>query len=62
LAAIKNLDLIVFLPLDGADGIEVPDSEDPKLRRAVDSRLAAIFGDDEFGIVSAGGAAVVEAS
>ena len=59
--AIRNLDLVVFLPLDGADAIEVPDTEDPKLRRAVDSRLVAIFVDDEFGVVSSGSAAVVEA-
>jgi hypothetical protein len=61
LDAIRNLDLIVFLPVDDADGIEIPDSEDPKLRRAVDSRLVAIFGDDEFGVVSSGKAGVVEA-
>lgn len=61
LDAIRNLDLIVFLPLDDADGIEMPDLEFPKLRAAVDSRLAAIFGDDEFGIVSSGGATVIEA-
>ena len=60
-AAIRKLDLIVFLPLDDADGIEVTEEEDPKLRRAVDSRLVAIFGDDEFGIVSSGSAAIVEA-
>lgn len=61
LVGIRSLDLIVFLPLDSADGIDVPDLEDPKLRRAVDSRLVAIFGDDEFGVVSSGSAAVVEA-
>jgi hypothetical protein len=62
LIAIKNLDLIVFLPLDKADGIELPDDEDPKLRKAVNSRLVTIFGDDEFGIISSGSVAVVEAS
>ena len=59
--AIRNLDLIVFLPLDSADGIEMSDSEYPKLRRAVDSRLVAIFGNDEFGVVSSGCAGIVEA-
>lgn len=61
LDSIRNLDLIVFLPLDDADGIEMPDSEGPKLRAAVDFRLNAIFGDDEFGIVSSGGVTIVEA-
>jgi len=60
-AGIGNLDLIVFLPLDHPDSIDVPDLEDPKLRRAVDSRLVVLFGDDEFGIVSSANVAVVEA-
>lgn len=59
--AIRNLDLIVFLPLDGSVGIEAPDPEDLKLRSAVDSRLAAIFGDEEFGLISSAGVPVVEA-
>jgi AAA domain len=61
LDGMRNLDLIVFLPLDDADGIEMPDSEDPGLRTAVDSRLTAIFGDEEFGVVRSGGVKVVEA-
>jgi hypothetical protein len=60
-AAIHNLDLIVFLPLDATDGIELPESEDPKLRRAVNSRLVGIIADDELGIISSRGVAVVEA-
>jgi len=58
---IRNLDLIVFLPVDDAYGIDVPHSEDPKLRKAVDSRMVAILDDDEFGIVSSGITVVVEA-
>lgn len=61
LDSIRNLDLIVFLPLDDADAIEAPDSEDPKLRKAVDSRLIAIFDNDEFDLVSSGTCAVLEA-
>ena len=61
LDALRNLDLIVFLPLDDADGIEMPDSEGPQLRTAVDSRLTAILSDDELGFVSSGSVAVVEA-
>ena len=59
LDALQHLDLIVYLPLD--DRIDVPDSEYPKLRKAVDRRLNAIFREDEFGIISANNVAVVEA-
>lgn len=61
LEGIRNLDLIVFLPLDDPDGIDVADSENPKLRRAVDSRLVAIFDDDELNVVSSTNAVIVEA-
>jgi predicted ATPase len=61
LDSIQNLDLIVFLPLDDADDIEVSDSEDPRLRKAADSRLVKIFEDDEFDLVSSGLCTVVEA-
>jgi predicted ATPase len=52
--AIRYLDVIVFLPLDDVDCIEMSDSEDPELRSAVDCRLVAIFGEDELDFVSAG--------
>jgi len=61
LNSIRNLDLIVFLPLDGADGVEVSDSEEPRLGKAVDSRLIKIFDEDEFELVSSGICGVVEA-
>lgn len=61
LDAIRHLDLIVFLPLAEADGIEMPASEDPKLRWAVDARLVAILADDEFGLFSSAGLIIVEA-
>lgn len=61
LDGMRDLDLIVLLPLDDADGIEMPDSEDPELRTAVDMRLTSIFGDEEFGVVGSGGVKVVEA-
>jgi hypothetical protein len=61
LNSIRNLDLIVFLPLDGADDIEVCDFEDPKLRKAMDAWLIKIFDDDEFDVVSSGICGVVEA-
>ncbi|HEX5886253.1 MAG TPA: AAA family ATPase [Pyrinomonadaceae bacterium] len=56
--AMQNLDLIVYLPLDDT----APDSEYPKLQKAVDRRLSAIFRDDEFGVLSSCSAAIVEAS
>lgn len=62
LEVIQHLDLIVFLTLDGAVDIEAPVAEDLKLRKAVDSRLVAIFDGDEFGVVSSGSVAVVEAT
>ena len=40
--ALRNLDLIVYLPLDESD------AEFPKLRRAVDRRLSAIYREDQF--------------
>ncbi|HSS22176.1 MAG TPA: ATP-binding protein [Pyrinomonadaceae bacterium] len=52
MAALHCLDLIVFLPLDEANMIAVPADEDPKLRKAVDRQLVAIFGDDEFELPS----------
>lgn len=60
LDAIRHLDLILLLTLDGAVDIDAPVAEDLKLRKAVDSRLVAIFDGDEFGVVSSGNFAVVE--
>jgi hypothetical protein len=56
--AMQNLDLIVYLPLN----IEISDCEHPKLRKAVDRRLSAIFRNDEFDVLSSCSAAVIEAS
>ena len=47
--ALKNLDLLVFVPIEPA---ACPDSEYPKLRKAVDQRLNAILLDDDFGIIN----------
>jgi AAA domain len=55
----QHLGRIVYLPLDDNDDIEV---EYPKLRKAVDRRLRAIYCEDEFGIVSASGIEVIEAT
>jgi hypothetical protein len=47
--ALKNLDLLIFLPIEPA---VCPAPEYPKLRKAVDQRLNTILLDDEFGIIS----------
>jgi AAA domain len=57
--AIQHLDLIVYLPLDDSDSA---DADYPKLRKAVDRRLSAIYREDQFGIVSSNDVIVVEAS
>lgn len=57
--ALQNLDLIVYLPLD--EMIKATDEEFPKLRKAVDRRLGAIYREDEFEIVGATDVAIVEA-
>jgi predicted ATPase len=56
---IQDLDLIVYLPLGDNDSADL---EYPKLRKAVDRRLSAIFREDQYGIVSANDVVVVEAS
>ncbi len=55
---VQHLDLIVYLPLDDTEALE---AEYPKLRKAVDRRLSAIYREDEYAIISASGIEVVEA-
>ena len=57
--SINQLDRIVYLPLADDDEMDV---EFPKLRKAVDGRLSAIYREDAFGLVSASGIEVVEAT
>ncbi len=63
--AIQRLDVIVFLPLDDDDDdnatFGTPESEDPELRRAVDSRLGSILNGDDLDLFSASGPKVLEA-
>jgi len=63
--AIHRLDVIVFLPLDDDDDdnatFGTPESEDPELRRAVDSRLGSILNGDDLDLFSASGPRVLEA-
>ena len=49
--SMQNLDLIVYLPIDNT--IDAGDEEFPKLRKAVDRRLNAIYNEDDLGIISA---------
>ena len=59
--ALQLLDLIVFLPLDDEDaGITMSDSEDPELRRAVNSRLVSIFLDDDLDLFTSHRPVVLE--
>jgi hypothetical protein len=45
--AVALLDLIVYVP---ASDVPAPESEDPKLRRAVDARLERMLLDDDLGL------------
>jgi len=60
LDSIQHLDLIVYLPLDHDD--DKVEAEYPKLRKAVDRRLSAIFREDEFGITTSSDVSIAEAS
>jgi len=46
-AAMARVDLLVVLPLTNADGIWVPDEEDPELRVAMDEHLLDLCDDEE---------------
>lgn len=46
-AAMAHVDLLVVLPLTGAQGIWVPDEEDPQLRTAMDEQLLDLCDDEE---------------
>ena len=52
--AMRHLNLVVYVPFEE---IFIREDEFPKLQRAMDRRLSAIYTDDEFGIMSS----VVEA-
>jgi predicted ATPase len=58
--AVQNLDVIVYLPIEA--NIGVTDEEFPKLRKAVDRRLSAIYAEDDLGIISAANVAIVQAT
>lgn len=47
-AAVEQLDLIIFVPLDENHEIDLPASEDRELRQNVDEKLRQILVDDSF--------------
>ena len=59
--AIGFLEVVVLLPANDLH-IEVPDSEDPELRNAVDTRLESILIDDDLGWFASSQPVVVRAS
>jgi hypothetical protein len=59
--AIHLLDVVVFLPANDLH-TEIPDSEDPELRSAVDVRLEGILIDDDLGWFESNNPVVVKVS
>lgn len=55
--AVALLDLIVYVP---ASDVSSPESEDPKLRRAVDVRLERMLLDDDLGLFTSDRPSIVE--
>jgi hypothetical protein len=47
-AAMRKLDLVIFLPVEARDRIALPSSEDPALRMQVDAELKDILLEDSF--------------
>jgi predicted ATPase len=47
-SSLQTLDLVVFVPIEERDRIQLPAHEDPQLRMAVDEKLAWILLDDPF--------------
>ena len=58
LESMQRLEMIVYLPIENT----IESDEFPKLRKAVDRRLNAIYNEDDLGIISATNLVVVEAT
>jgi hypothetical protein len=56
----EHLDLLVILPLNDADGIDAPESEEPELREAMNDRLLEIITTDEFDLLGGNGLRIIE--
>ena len=48
--AMQRLDLVVYVPIEPEDRMDVPPSEYPRLRRRVDRELRRLLVDDDLGI------------
>lgn len=59
-AGMANVDLLVVLPLNGRDGIAVPEEEDAALRDAMNDRLVDIVTADEYALFGSGSPRVIE--
>lgn len=58
LESLQRLEMIVYLPIENT----IETDEFPKLRKAVDRRLNAIYNADDLGIISASNLKIVEAT
>ncbi len=47
----EQIDLLIVLPLNHADGIEVPESEDPELRDAMNDRLLDLIASNDYDLL-----------
>lgn len=59
-SGLEQLDLLVVLPLNDADGIDAPEEEDLALREAMNDRLLEIITTDQFDLFSGGHPRVIE--
>jgi hypothetical protein len=49
----EHVDRLIVLPLNDADGIEVPESEDPELRDAMNDRLLDLIATNDYDLLGA---------
>ena len=49
----EHVDLLIVLPLNDADGIEMPESEDPELRDAMNDRLLDLIATNDYDLLGA---------
>lgn len=47
----EHVDLLIVLPLNDADGIEAPESEDPELRDAMNDRLLDLIATNDYDLL-----------
>jgi len=59
-AGMANVDLLVLLPLNEADRIEVPESEDLELREVMNDRLLDLVAADPYSLLASGRPRIVE--